>query len=40
MSKVINSNNFEKEAKKMIKKYHSLASEIARLIKTFQKIQY
>ena len=37
MSKVITSDNFEKEAKKMIKKYHSLASEIANLIKTLSK---
>jgi len=32
MSKVITSDNFEKDAKKLIKKYYSLASEIKTLI--------
>jgi len=37
MNKVITSDNFEKEAKKMIKRYRSLASEIETLIKTLSE---
>jgi len=37
MNKVITSNNFEKEAKKMIKKYHSFASEIRTLIENLSE---